>query len=161
MTPRARSRLLASSHACRSNHRSRQLSPSRRRRPHRFAIQWLWRLCAQWVVQMLPIRWSIWKRVDLRGALPFCREVRCLTQSPAERRAARKLILATELAAKLTPSMYEHLLKHDGLLQLRRREDRANAISRVLLSLGGPDGDGLQAASKALDTLAAASRRET
>ena len=79
--------------------------------------------------------------------------------SAADRRAARKEVLASELASKFTPTMCEALLGTDGLRQVTSRAMRAAAVSRVLMSLGGPDGDGLQEAAKALDVLEAESIR--
>ena len=75
--------------------------------------------------------------------------------TPGEKRQAKKEVLAQELVARLTPAMAQHLLGAQGYRQVRGTADRAAALARIVLALGGPDGDGLAAAAKALEALSA------
>jgi hypothetical protein len=79
-------------------------------------------------------------------------------ESKKDERLARKQVFAKELAQRFSPRMYLALLGEDGLIQVPCASDRAEAVARILMSLGGPDGNGLRDATKALDVLAAHAR---
>ena len=74
--------------------------------------------------------------------------------SAADRRLARKQALASELATRFSPRMTKNLLGEAGLRQVPGQAERCEAVARVILSHGGPDGDGLAEDIKTLDTLA-------
>ena len=73
--------------------------------------------------------------------------------SIAAERQARKETLARELVALLPPQVCEMLLGPDGYAQVPGAVERAEAVARIVLALGGPDGDGLVSAAKAIAVL--------
>ena len=59
---------------------------------------------------------------------------------PEEKRAARKQVLATELVRKLPPRAIQHLLDRHGrgFEQVNSAAERASALARIVLAVGGP-----------------------
>ena len=81
-----------------------------------------------------PVRYRIRRAPILPRGVSF--------HSIAAERLARKEVLARELVALLPPQVCEMLLGPGGYAQVPGAVERAEAVARIVLALGGPDGDG-------------------